>query len=387
MKTHFKHKLALVSMLFATVFSFSSIYAEDFEDVILSLQINNPIMTVNGVDMEIDSLGDTSPVVVDGRTLVPVRAIVESFGGNVNWNSSSRTVTLSLNQDEINMAIESNTAYLNNTPYTLDVAPTVINERTMLPIRFIAEGFNLGVAWNSETQKVYIVKNTFSDDDYTDLISIIPEYSYSPYVQINDNIPFFESYEIIDAPFEYYSTLDDLVQNGQAHLLVLADRDVGCVKIEIRIKQRTRFMHKQRGGLQKGSFVDIFKQSRLDRLEECVRIRHGDFRFSIGGIGNSAETKDGGEPCDTFRQFRDRGANTTAGEIDCAGLDLVADRIGPFHFNAVRTAQNAHQRTDEAGSAVGVLTAVCRDAPRAAHRVFRRCFSRASKHGHGLCMY
>ncbi|MBE7016378.1 MAG: hypothetical protein E7417_06155 [Ruminococcaceae bacterium] len=80
----------------------------------------------------------------------------------------------------------------------------------MLPIRFIAEGFNLGVAWNSETQKVYIVKNTFSDDDYTDLISIIPEYSYSPYVHINDNIPFFESYEIIDAPFEYYSTLDDL---------------------------------------------------------------------------------------------------------------------------------------------------------------------------------
>ena len=77
------------------------------------------------------------------------------------------------------------------------------------------------------------------------------------------------------------------IQNGQAHLLVLADRDVGCVKIEIRIKQGTRFMHKQRGGLQKSSLVDIFKQPRLDRPEECVRIRHGDFRFCIGGISQS----------------------------------------------------------------------------------------------------
>lgn len=209
MKRIINHKLALFPLIFTFILSGLNALAENYSDVVLSLQIDNPIMTVNGTNTEIDS-NNTTPVVIDGRTLVPVRAIIESFGGNVGWNSASRTVTLSLDNNEIDMMIENNTAYINDLPYTLDVAPTVINDRTMLPIRFIAEGFNLGVAWNSDTQRVYIIKNTFDEKEYTTLMSLVPPYSSLPYATINDNTPFFESYEIIDAPFEYYSTLDSL---------------------------------------------------------------------------------------------------------------------------------------------------------------------------------
>lgn len=209
MKRIINHKLALFPLIFIFILSGLNALAENYSDVVLSLQIDNPIMTVNGTNTEIDS-NNTTPVVIDGRTLVPVRAIIESFGGNVGWNSASRTVTLSLDNNEIDMVIENNTAYINDTPYTLDVAPTVINDRTMLPIRFIAEGFNLGVAWNGDTQRVYIIKNTFDEKEYTTLMSLVPPYSSIPYATINDNTPFFESYEIIDAPFEYYSTLDSL---------------------------------------------------------------------------------------------------------------------------------------------------------------------------------
>lgn len=209
MKRIINHKLALFPLIFIFILSGLNALAENYSDVVLSLQIDNPIMTVNGTNTEIDS-NNTTPVVIDGRTLVPVRAIIESFGGNVGWNSASRTVTLSLDNNEIDMMIENNTSYINQIPYTLDVAPTVINDRTMLPIRFIAEGFNLGVAWNCDTQRVYIIKNTFDEKEYTTLMSLVPPYSSIPYVAINDNTPFFESYEIIDAPFEYYSTLDSL---------------------------------------------------------------------------------------------------------------------------------------------------------------------------------
>ena len=222
MKKQLYYKIALFTMFFTVILSSLNAYAGAYSDIILSLQINNPVMTINGANAEIDS-NNTTPVVKNGRTLVPVRAIIESFGGNVGWNSASRTVTLTLGKDTINMMIDSSTAYLNDTSYTLDVAPTVINSRTMLPIRFIAEGFNLGVAWNGDTQRVYIIKNTFDDEEYTAVMSMVPQYTSLPYTALNDNRPFFEGYEIIDAPFEYYSTLDDLGRCNVCFASVSAD--------------------------------------------------------------------------------------------------------------------------------------------------------------------
>ena len=140
-------------------------------DIIVSLQIDNPWMRVKGVSTEIDSGRGTNPVVLNGRTLVPIRAIIEAFGGYVGWEESSQTVILVLEDDTIKLGIDRTVAYLNDTAQILDVAPTVINERTMLPIRFVAEGFNLGVAWENDTQTVSIIRNSF------DIITYEPEHS------------------------------------------------------------------------------------------------------------------------------------------------------------------------------------------------------------------
>lgn len=196
----------LASVLHIPISSFAA-YSDD---VVVRLQINNPIMEINGVRTEIDSGRGTKPVVVDGRTLVPIRAIAEAFDGVTDWDDRAQTVTLTMADDIISLVINSNTAYLNNTAYTLDVAPTVINERTMLPIRFIAEGFNLGVAWESDTQTVTVIRNSLDDDEYDYLMSAIPPYSGSPYTEINNGVPLFKDYEIIGGSFEYYSKLDEL---------------------------------------------------------------------------------------------------------------------------------------------------------------------------------
>ena len=122
------------------------------------LQINNPTMTVNGTEKPIDEEG-TTPVIVNERTLVPIRAIIEAMGGTVGWEAETKTATLNYGEDEIQLVIDSATAYLNGEPQELDTAPAIINDRTMLPIRFIAESFDFDVAWDGETQKITITKS------------------------------------------------------------------------------------------------------------------------------------------------------------------------------------------------------------------------------------
>ena len=209
MKKSKKLLLILLAIIWSICVSLSA--SADYDsDVVVSLQINDPIMEVNGVETEIDMGRGTKPIVTDGRTLVPIRAIIEAFDGVVGWDGATQTVKLTMADDVITLVINNKTAHLNNTAYTLDVAPTVINGRTMLPIRFIAEGFNLGVAWEGDTQTVTIIRNLLDANEYNYLMNVVPAYSGSPYVEINNGIPLFKEYEIIGGSFEYYSTLDEL---------------------------------------------------------------------------------------------------------------------------------------------------------------------------------
>lgn len=213
----------IITCILGILFSLSVCAAEYTSDVVVSLQINNPIMEVNGTQTEIDVGRGTKPVVIQDRTLVPVRAIIESFGGTVGWDESNQAVLLSMKDDTIELVINSNIAYLNGAAHNLDVAPVVINERTMLPIRFIAEGFNLGVAWDNDTQTVSIIRNLFDEQEYQYLQSVLSDYSGNPYMTINNNVPLFKDYEIISGSFEYYSNLDELGRCNVAMASVAED--------------------------------------------------------------------------------------------------------------------------------------------------------------------
>ena len=151
-----KSKILAILMSAAIATSMSAAFADT--DTELVLQINNPIMTVNGTEKEIDPGIGTSPVIVNERTLLPVRAVIEEVGGTVEWNAEAQEVTLVYGEDEIRLVIDSTTAYLNDEAQTLDTAPTIINDRTMLPIRFIAESFKFDVDWDGATQTVTITK-------------------------------------------------------------------------------------------------------------------------------------------------------------------------------------------------------------------------------------
>lgn len=203
-------KFLKIFVVIVTVFVCTTCAIAKDADVVVSLQIDNPTMEVNGEATEIDVGRGTTPLIVNGRTLVPIRAIIESFGGTVDWEPDTKTVVLTMDGDAIRLVIDSKTAYLNGEARTLDVAPAVMNQRTMLPIRFIAEGFNLGVGWDGKEKTVFIIRNLLEEYEYQTIMSQVPTYNGNAYVEVNQNKPFFEEYELIGASFEYYSNLDVL---------------------------------------------------------------------------------------------------------------------------------------------------------------------------------
>lgn len=136
-------------------------------DFLLTMQVGNPMMTVNGTESEIDPGRGTVPLIQNDRTLVPVRAIVEAMGGSVNWDEETQTALLELNGDIITLTLGSQTAFLNEEAHTLDVTPVSINDRTMLPIRFIAESFRFDVEWDGDTQTITITGKMASAPDET----------------------------------------------------------------------------------------------------------------------------------------------------------------------------------------------------------------------------
>lgn len=129
----------------------------------IKLQIDNPTMTVNGETKNIDDNG-TAPIIVDGITLVPIRAIIENLGGTVEWNSNTRTAILTMNGIEIQLVTDSKTAYRNGEEKNLDIAPIILNDRTMFPIRFIAESFGLDVVWDEQSKNITIGYGIEQDD-------------------------------------------------------------------------------------------------------------------------------------------------------------------------------------------------------------------------------
>lgn len=119
-------------------------------------QIGNPRMSVNGARKEIDPGKDTTPVLVDGRTLIPIRALIESMGGKVSWDGNEQKVTIELGSDRIELWINRKTALVNGVQKELDVPAQLINSRTMLPLRFVTENLGCTVHWDGAMQTITI---------------------------------------------------------------------------------------------------------------------------------------------------------------------------------------------------------------------------------------
>lgn len=99
---------------------------------------------------------DPAPILVEGNTLVPLRAIAERLGAKVTWNQAEQAVTLTNKDSVIHLKIGERRASLNNQAIELEVAPQLIDWVTMVPVRFISESFAAEVDWDQVMQTVII---------------------------------------------------------------------------------------------------------------------------------------------------------------------------------------------------------------------------------------
>ena len=117
-------------------------------------KIGNPVFSINKVEREIDAGKNTTPLVIEQRTLIPIRAIIEGLGGTVLWSEQDEMIVINLADKNIKLWVNSKQAKVNEESATLDVAPQIINGRTMIPLRFIGESLGMKVYWEEETKKV-----------------------------------------------------------------------------------------------------------------------------------------------------------------------------------------------------------------------------------------
>ncbi len=132
------------------------------------------------------------PYIENGRTLVPFRVIAENMGAEVLWNAEKKSVTVKKDKTDILLFIGLRIAYVNGEPYSLDVPAKIINDRTVVPLRFIAETLEGEVKWVPSGRiviisyddkviepisieqdfKVSCLKDTFSLGDWDDKINL-----------------------------------------------------------------------------------------------------------------------------------------------------------------------------------------------------------------------
>ncbi len=157
---------ALVDNNFNYVAPASSIYCNTEEGIdCLNLSSSCQFNVLNdggGVKVTLDRnrIGfDQAPIIQNGRTLVPLRAIFEALGATVDWDNSTRTVTSTKNGTTITMKIGNNQMTKNGKSIVLDVAPQIIGGRTLVPVRAVAESFGVTVDWNNNTRTVQLFSN------------------------------------------------------------------------------------------------------------------------------------------------------------------------------------------------------------------------------------
>ncbi|MDD3021252.1 MAG: copper amine oxidase N-terminal domain-containing protein [Alphaproteobacteria bacterium] len=90
---------------------------------------------------------NVTPIIRNETTMIPVRVMVEAFGGAVNYDATTKTVTCTYEDTVVTMVINSKTAVVNGTATEITEPATVINGRTMIPLRFLAEAFGAEVEW------------------------------------------------------------------------------------------------------------------------------------------------------------------------------------------------------------------------------------------------
>lgn len=155
-------KIMTAAAVTAAAMSMSAAYAQDIS------------VTIDGQGVQFDQ----PPIIDNDRTLVPMRAIFEALGAEVEWDGETRTVTSVKGETEIKLTIDSPDMYVGDKLVTLDVPAKIVNDRTLVPVRAISEAMACKVDWDGENRQVIIT--TAADATDAPAATEVPEATDAP---------------------------------------------------------------------------------------------------------------------------------------------------------------------------------------------------------------
>ncbi len=140
----------------------------------------NPKVQLNGtyIDFTDENGNKVEAQLVNNRTMVPLRKIFQLLGCEIEWDQETKTVTAHSTNKTIKLTIGEEKAYIiennNSKEITLDSAPVIIENRTLVPLRFISESLGRDVGWDQKNQTAVII-------DYNGLSNVLLEKSSNLY--------------------------------------------------------------------------------------------------------------------------------------------------------------------------------------------------------------
>lgn len=109
-------------------------------------------VTLDGAELVFDIPGQ----IINNRTMVPFRGIFEALGATVDWDETTQTVTAVRGQDSVELTIASTVVKWRRSIIRADVAPVVVDGRTLIPLRFIGQALGTYVGWDGNTRTVIL---------------------------------------------------------------------------------------------------------------------------------------------------------------------------------------------------------------------------------------
>ena len=149
-------------VLYETRDSFENANKKDTEKYVLA--VGRKEITAEHNDEKTEITLDVAPYIDNGRTMIPLRGLLEAMGATIEWQGDTRTIVVTKDVNVITLQIVNNLVYVykyvggeyKTVRYTLDVPPKIKDSRTFIPIRFVSEHLGYTVGWNGATQEITI---------------------------------------------------------------------------------------------------------------------------------------------------------------------------------------------------------------------------------------
>lgn len=126
----------------------------DMESILSVFTIGQAAYTVNGIE----KAAHTAPYIKEGRTMLPIRAVAESLGLTVQWNSATRTASFTDANKVAAVTIGAKVMYVNGTPMPLTVPAELTNDTTFVELRSLATAFGVQIDWDAAAKTATVSK-------------------------------------------------------------------------------------------------------------------------------------------------------------------------------------------------------------------------------------